>query len=150
MRVHSNQSSNSHTNTLKPQINEDSLLSQILSNQKGQQNEQRKWNWIALGFSAAVVAISGFYVYSERQQHDRVNQQLQQQLQREQNFSGFKVSVLESMLEIVVKRLSAQSGESEEAIMSSAVKQTEHAITVVGQGQVPGALEAARSKSTKV
>ena len=115
--------SNSNTNIPTPRINDDSLLSQILSNQKKQQGEQRKWKWIEFGFSAVVVATTCFYVHSQRQQHNQVNQQLQQRLQQEQNFSGLKISVLDAMLSNVVKRLSARSGESEEAIMSSVAQE---------------------------
>ena len=108
--------------------------------------------------------ISYFYVDSERQEHDRVNQQLQQQyqqlqqqhqqlqqrFQQLQNFSGFKLFVLESVKDIVAKRLSEWSGESEEAIMKSAVEQTEQKITMVKPEQAASALEAERTKRTKV
>ena len=89
---------------------------------------------------------------SQGQQHTRENERLQQQLQQAQEVAGLvgmRVFTLESVLNIVVKRMSKQSGESEEAIMSSAAQQTQQAMTMVGQGQMPGALEAARSISTK-
>ena len=139
--------------------NDASIPSHFLTNQK----RQRVENWIVYGIGAAVVMISYFYVDSERQEHDRVNQQLQQQyqqlqqqhqqlqqrFQQLQNFSGFKLFVLESVKDIVAKRLSEWSGESEEAIMKSAVEQTEQKITMVKPEQAASALEAER-KRTKV
>lgn len=80
------------------------------------------------------------------QQLQQQFQQLQQQLQQEKNFSRFKILILESVIEIVAKRLSEWSGESEEAIMSSAVEQTDQKIKSFRQGQVPGSLEDGRSK----
>lgn len=146
--------SNGNTNISTTWTDIDSLLSQILRDQKRQQ----RGNWIAYGFSGALAVTLTSYVDNEKQEHqDRVNQQLQQQhqqlqqqLQQEQKFSSSQIFILESVKDILAKRLSEWSGESEEAIMSSAVKQTQQTTIPVEQEQALGAMEAERTKSTKV
>ena len=125
--------SNGNTNISTPRTDNDSLLSQILGNQKKHRDASRKENWLSFGFCAIAVTIYSYVEYNQRQKQDQTIQLLQQRLRQERELSGSHVFVLDSMLKVVVKKLSAQTGESEEAIEKSAAQEIQ-ATTGVGKG----------------